>query len=152
MYNGFYRYCSNINIHKFYKTSHIKYTVKHHKGLAKISAEDMAERFEKIKRIIYLPAIESAQYMEPPHLVLCTVPSLSPGNIVATAAFWMLGRKPSAIPWISSTITLELWISLDTIKRTLHSDQLMIFLGMASLMTMAKELQTTGATDNHEYL
>ncbi|XP_024876160.1 uncharacterized protein LOC112457379 [Temnothorax curvispinosus] len=110
-------------------------------------------KYENIYRDVRLPIARAAvAYITPPHAILCPNSGFDPEKIIVTAICWTLGKRPTSIPEYPIVLYNQSVISktIDMIKNV-HSDQILVFLGMAGLMTIAKKLGSD-MDANGEYL
>ncbi|XP_077262072.1 uncharacterized protein LOC143897343 [Temnothorax americanus] len=110
-------------------------------------------KYEKIHREVRLPIARAAvAYITPPYAILCPNNGFDPEKIIVTAICWTLGNRPTSIPeypcilYNQSVLCEAMYMS-----NTIHSDQILVFLGMAGLMTIAKKLGSD-MDANSEYL
>lgn len=93
---------------------------------------------------------EPAAYLEPPFAIL-TATSMQPEEIITTAICWMLKKRPIIVPVKQLVLTGENLETLHKVEKYPKSDQVIIFIGMAGLMTLAKEIHLSGKPD-YDYL
>lgn len=93
-----------------------------------------------------------AAYLEPPHVVLCTVEGLTAPEMITTAVYWILEKSPVEVPVRKVPLTDDLRASVEAAEQSVHSDQILIFLGMAGLMVLGKEVRLSGNNANYKYL
>ncbi|XP_071636241.1 uncharacterized protein Dpr1 isoform X1 [Temnothorax longispinosus] len=115
-----------------------------------ITLEDLAG-YEPIHRQVRLPVAATATYIEPPHAILCPDNHFYPEDIIVTAICWTLGKRPTSMTVCQVYMTPELAKAVEKEFNTIYCDQILVFLGMAGLMTIIKKLGSD--TDaNREYL
>jgi len=87
--------------------------------------------------------MEIPRYIMPPHVILTDHPHLGiPAiDVVATAICWFLDKKPIEMNEYTPQRTRKMMRSLRRVKASLVSDHIIIFIGMAGLMTFAKKLK-----------
>ncbi|XP_071582835.1 uncharacterized protein [Temnothorax nylanderi] len=110
-------------------------------------------KYEEIYREVRLPIARAAvAYIEPPHAILCSDNGFDPEKIIVTAICWTLGKRPTSIPQYPCMLYNKSVLSeAIEIRYMVHSDQILVFLGMAGLMTIAKKLGSD-MDANGEYL
>jgi len=116
-----------------------------------ISHREMDPEIVSLDRQVRLPEVRHAFYLSPVHVILTGAP-MEIADCFVTAICWLVAKRPSSIQERVVTLTLEQRESLVTAQGAPHSDQIIVFLGMAGLMTLAKEVRATGNNANHEYL
>ncbi|KMQ82686.1 nucleoprotein [Lasius niger] len=107
-----------------------------------------------IERVIRIEETQPVHYVDPPQSILTKLP-LEEGEAITTAIFWMLGKRPNIIPTRQineATLDEQQRTALRKSIESHLSDQLLVFLGMAGVMTLVKEVRSTGPTANTEYL
>ncbi|XP_071582837.1 uncharacterized protein [Temnothorax nylanderi] len=102
--------------------------------------------YEPIHRQVRLPIAHTAAYIKPPHAIFCPDNGFDPEKIIVTAICWTLGKRPTTIPVVHTTSVLQV-----VMASMIHSDQILVFLGMAGLMTIGKKLGSD-MDANGEYL
>ncbi|XP_024876158.1 uncharacterized protein LOC112457377 [Temnothorax curvispinosus] len=107
-------------------------------------------KYEPIHRQFRLPTYHTAAYIEPPHAILCPDNHFDSEEIILTAIYWTLGKRPTHMLVHQVHETSELHAAMD-MANTTHSNQILVFLGMAGLMTIAKKLGSD-MDANGEYL
>lgn len=93
---------------------------------------------------------EIFRYISPPHLVLTNL-ELSPNDVIATSICRLVGNIPREMPKHTPAMTPAIKESLKQAEASPISDQLIIFMGMAGLMTLVKEIKLTSPNANYEY-
>lgn len=111
----------------------------------------MEQEIISLDRQVRLPEVRHAYYLSPVHVILTSAP-MEVGDCFVTAICWLVARRPTAIQEKVLPLIPEQRESLVTAQGAPHSDQIIVFLGMAGLMTLAKEVRSTGNNANHEYL
>ncbi|XP_077262070.1 uncharacterized protein LOC143897342 [Temnothorax americanus] len=119
-----------------------------HLESSNISIEDI--KYEPIHRQFRLPIEHIAAYIEPPHAILCPGNNFNREDIILTAIYWTLGKRPTNMIVYEVDQTSVLHAAMD-IAKTIHSDQILAFLGMAGLITIDKKLGSD-MDANGEYL
>lgn len=114
----------------------------------------MAEKLDyvPIQREVRLVEPRLAAYILPPHGVLSGV-QLNDGEQITTAIFWMLGSRPDFVPERHlEGFTEEEQRDVQEQQEDSTSDQLLVFLGMAGIMCLVKQVRNTGPAANVDYL
>jgi len=111
----------------------------------------MAQEIISLAHQVRLPEVRHAYYLTPIHVIL-TGATMEVGDCFASAICWLVARRPASIQERAPTLTAEQQDSLRAAQGSPHSDQIIVFLGMSALMTLAKEVRPTGNNANHEYL
>jgi len=106
---------------------------------------------DKIERVIRLPEISVATCIDPAHLVL-TSADIDHGKIILTSICWTLGEKPRSVVTDRPIMTPEIEEACRRACNEPMSNQILAFLGMSGLMTLAKEIRIAGPTANTKYL
>ncbi|TGZ38169.1 hypothetical protein DBV15_07188 [Temnothorax longispinosus] len=109
--------------------------------------------YEPINRQVCLPVAVAytAAYIEPPHAIFCRYKHFDPEEIIVTAICWTLGKRPTSMPVFQAHMTPEEAKAVEKEFNAIYYDQILVFLGMAGLMTIIKKLGSD--TDaNREYL
>ncbi|KMQ82739.1 nucleocapsid [Lasius niger] len=112
------------------------------------------QNYVAIERIIRIEETQPAKYVNPPQSILTKLP-LEEGEAITTAIFWMLGKRPVIVQERHVNEAALDAQQKEALKNSIESplsDQLLVFLGMAGVMTLVKEVRTTGPTANTEYL
>lgn len=113
--------------------------------------DEMEIQTVSIIRTVRTPQQEAAAYIEPPHLILTPV-VMTDEEVITTAVFWMIGKRPTAIHTRVIPLTQPTKEMHDNALASPYSDQLIVFLGMAGAMVLGKEIKLTGTAANYEYL
>ncbi|XP_071637928.1 uncharacterized protein [Temnothorax longispinosus] len=110
-------------------------------------------KYENIYRDVRLPIARAAvAYIKPPHAILCPDNGFDPEKIIVTAICWTLGKRPTSIPEYPCVLyNQSVLYEAINMEHNVHSDQILVFLGMAGLMTIAKKLGSD-MDANGEYL
>ncbi|XP_071582689.1 uncharacterized protein [Temnothorax nylanderi] len=123
-------------------------------------SSNITMKYAPIQREIRLPTTETVSYIEPPHVTFCSVlcsvnysvlPKITSEEMIMTAICWTLGTRPTKVPVRQLHMTPELAKAVAKEFNTIYCDQILVFLGMAGLMTI-KRMVRSYFNSNHEYL
>jgi len=95
--------------------------------------------------------MEIPRYIMPPHIILTDL-DMPAIDVVATAICWLLGKKPIEMAEYIPEMTKEITKSLRNMEASIVSDHIIVFIGMAGLMTFAKELKLVKSYNDNKYL
>lgn len=76
---------------------------------------------------------------------------MTDGDMITTCISWMLGRRPSFVSVYQPPLE-RLEEALERARSSPNTGQAIVFMGMAGLMTLAKDVRSTGTNANNEYL
>lgn len=93
---------------------------------------------EMINREVRLPESFNAFYLEPPQIILTSCPNISKHDIITTAVCWTLGGLPPSVKKKTVIVPEKLKAALNQAINCELSDQMIIFVGMASLITLGR--------------
>jgi len=95
--------------------------------------------------------METARYIKLPHIILTDldIPAI---DVVATAICWLLGKKPIEMDEYTPERTKEITESLRSVQASVVSDHIIVFIGMAGLMTFAKKYALVHPDNNNKFL
>lgn len=108
-----------------------------------------------IIRTVRIEALEASRYIEPPHTIISTMDpawGITPQDIITTAICWLVGRRPSDVSVYQPTKNPDQIAEYERAKQNPLSDQLLAFMGMSGLMTLAKEVRNKSPRINTDYL
>ncbi|XP_071643739.1 uncharacterized protein [Temnothorax longispinosus] len=119
-------------------------------------SSNITMKYAPIQREIRLPqpqhpTTETVSYIEPPHVILCSDENITPEEMIVTAICWTLGTRPTKVAVRQVHMTPELAKALEMATNMIHFDQILVFLGMAGLMTIVKKIRSC-FNPSHEYL
>ncbi|XP_024876157.1 uncharacterized protein LOC112457376 [Temnothorax curvispinosus] len=115
-----------------------------------LKSSNLTMKFAPIQREIRLPT-KRISYIEPPHVILCSDSKITPEEMIMTAICWTLGTRPTEMPVRQVHMTPELAKAVEMATNMIHSDQILVFLGMAGLMTIVKRIVRSSLLWNDEY-
>lgn len=98
---------------------------------------------------------EVGKYIDPPHAVIMkdiTGLGLTHQDVVFTSVCWLVDKRLPEMPLHKVVLNEAQQEEIRSVMTNPLSDQLLIFIGMSGLMTLAKEVKKTQPEANIEYL
>ena len=102
-----------------------------------------------LQRIVRLAVVEEIRYWRPEHVVLLGEAEIPAGEALATCICWLFGKRPYFMRMIDVASPLKEKAEEIAVKS--NTDQYLVFIAMAGLMTLGKELRVE-QDGNEEYL
>lgn len=106
-------------------------------------------------REVQSAAAEPGKYVEPPHAVILadtTNLNINQQDMVFTSVCWLVNKRPPEMPLYVANLTEAQEREVTAARANPLSDQMLIFMGMSGLMTLAKEVKKSQPGSNIEYL
>lgn len=108
-----------------------------------------------IGREVQSAAAEPGKYIDPPHAVILadtTNLEINQQDMIFTSVCWLVNKRPPEMPLHKAILTDAQEREVTNAKANPLSDQVLMFMDMAGLMTFVKEIKKIQPGTNIEYL